>query len=290
MRAVLAKLQLPSLRPQELEEEIANLYAMRSYGREPFLAQGLLVNSQWYDQLRAKPNLYGRVLADRDVTSPDCFYMFIDADKTRLLEVSPFALQQLLGGQANGAAATKLIGSEDLFAQRLGTYSNQPTAPTDSNATTEPRRVIVPRGSVAKSWTPPPELATLHRKATGGDIAAMFELGYALDQYNTECRWPDDNQAAQWYRRAADAGNLSAMCYLGIMYEDGRGVGKDEAEAVRLYRKAADAGDVDGMVYLGVMYKFGWGVGKDEAEAVRWYRRRRRRGRLGRHGPPRQDV
>lgn len=119
MKAVLAKLHQPNLSPKQLDEEMSNLYAMRSYGREPFLAEGLIANSHWYDQLRSRPNLYGRVLQDHEKPRAESFYLFIDADKTRLLEISPFALQQLLAGQKKGTPASHVIGRKDLFATRL---------------------------------------------------------------------------------------------------------------------------------------------------------------------------
>ena len=52
----------------------------------------------------------------------------------------------------------------------------------------------------------------------------------------------DDLVAAAWHSKAADAGNAAAMNRLGFMYQNGKGVAKDEAEAVLWYRKAGDAG------------------------------------------------
>ncbi|HET6251844.1 MAG TPA: peptidylprolyl isomerase [Tepidisphaeraceae bacterium] len=153
MKAVLDKLCLPKLTPRELEEEISNLYDIRRYGREPFLAQGLLANSHWYEQLRTKPNLYGRVLQDSDKPSPECFYIFIDADKTRLLEVSPFALQHLLAGQSHGVPAAKVIGQSDLFAARLP----KSMAPTPESEVV-PGSFIEEQFSNAKQYSAPPKI------------------------------------------------------------------------------------------------------------------------------------
>lgn len=46
-----------------------------------------------------------------------------------------------------------------------------------------------------------------------------------------------------WYRKAADAGDAAGMFNLGIMYEDGRGMPRDDAQALSWFRKAADAGN-----------------------------------------------
>ena len=74
---------------------------------------------------------------------------------------------------------------------------------------------------------------------------------------------------------SADAaqGDADAQYNLGVMYDEGRGVAKDDAEAVRWYRKAADQGMASAQYNLGVMYDEGEGVTENNAEAVRWYRR-----------------
>jgi uncharacterized protein len=51
--------------------------------------------------------------------------------------------------------------------------------------------------------------------------------------------------------RAADAGNAIAMKNLGLCYEKGRGVAKNEAKAAELYTRAGEAGDSTGLAYLG---------------------------------------
>jgi len=76
--------------------------------------------------------------------------------------------------------------------------------------------------------------------------------------------------AVKWYRKAADQGNATGQVNLGLMYEQGRGVARDEAEAVKWYRKAADQGDATGQANLGLMYEQGRGVAKDLAAAQRW--------------------
>ena len=56
------------------------------------------------------------------------------------------------------------------------------------------------------------------------------------------------------------------------MFENGRGVAKDDAEAVRWYRLAAAQGIASGQNNLGLMFEEGRGVVKDAAEAIRLYR------------------
>ena len=83
----------------------------------------------------------------------------------------------------------------------------------------------------------------------------------------------DLSEAVRRFRKAADAGDTTAMFNLGNLYDSGEGVSEDQSEAVRWYRKAAEAGDTDAMVELGYAYAKGEGVAPDVAEAERWYRK-----------------
>ena len=67
-------------------------------------------------------------------------------------------------------------------------------------------------------------------------VAGMYMTGQGGFQKN-------DTQAANWFRKAAEAGDVVRMRNLGLMYENGRGLPKDEAQAVTWFRKAADGGD-----------------------------------------------
>ena len=82
------------------------------------------------------------------------------------------------------------------------------------------------------------------------------------------------DQAVYTQRRArADQGDTKAMTTVGLMFETGRSVAKDEAEAVVWYQRAADLGFADAQVRLGECYERGKGVEKDETRAVLWYRK-----------------
>jgi TPR repeat protein len=110
-----------------------------------------------------------------------------------------------------------------------------------------------------------------YRKAAdAGDSSAMTNIG-GLYENGWACR-QDYAEAMRWYRKAADAGNSSAMNNIGWLYQNGLGVPQDYAEAMRWYRKAADAGNSSAMNNIGRLYQNGWGVPQDYAEAMRWYR------------------
>mgnify|MGYP006343379143 CR=1 FL=1 len=80
-------------------------------------------------------------------------------------------------------------------------------------------------------------------------------------------------EAAKWYRKAAEQGNVAAQYNLGVCYKIGLGVQQDYAEAVKWYRKAAEQGLADAQYNLGYCYEAGQGVSQDYAEAVKWYRK-----------------
>ena len=109
------------------------------------------------------------------------------------------------------------------------------------------------------------------RGAEANDAAAQNSFGFLYD--NGRGVPKDDAEAIKWYRKAAEQGNAAGQCNLGAMYENGRGVVKDDAEAVKWYRLSADQGVAVAQYSLGMMYANGQGVTKDDAEAVRWYRK-----------------
>ena len=106
-------------------------------------------------------------------------------------------------------------------------------------------------------------------KAEKGDAAAQFALGLMYDVGQGVPK--DEAEAVKWIRKAADQEHARAQYNLGVMYADGQGVPKDEAEAVKWYRKAADQGDAKAQSLLGLMYETGLGVPKDKTEAYKWY-------------------
>jgi TPR repeat protein len=80
-------------------------------------------------------------------------------------------------------------------------------------------------------------------------------------------------QAAFWYRKAAEQGDVDAQYNLGSLYYDGRGVPHDYAQAVLWFRKAAERGDSDAQDELGDLYLSGEGVAQNYTQAAMWYRK-----------------
>jgi TPR repeat protein len=112
-------------------------------------------------------------------------------------------------------------------------------------------------------------------KATAGEAAAQVKVGEAYAAGSGGSRDArqlavDYQQAAVWYRKAADQGNLAAEVHLGDLCRDGRGVARDMTQAVAWYRKAAELGDVGAQGKLGILYSVGMGIPRDDVEAYYW--------------------
>lgn len=93
-------------------------------------------------------------------------------------------------------------------------------------------------------------------------------LDDALDAYDRN----DYETALTILNSLADQDNGVAQYYLGLMYDQGKGVSLDYAEAARWFRKAADLNIAKAQYYLGTMYAQGRGVPQDYAESLKWFR------------------
>jgi TPR repeat protein len=128
--------------------------------------------------------------------------------------------------------------------------------------------------SIADSYQyvlrPDEAAAVTRRAAEQGDANAQFKLGVAYQYGRGVPR--DDAKAAEWYRQAAEQGVAEAQFNLGVAYQYGRGVPQDDAEAANWYRQAAEQGNPEAQANLGFMYDRGTGVPQDDAEAANWYR------------------
>jgi TPR repeat protein len=75
--------------------------------------------------------------------------------------------------------------------------------------------------------------------------------------------------AIRLLRPLADQGKAAAQTFIGIMYNNGKGVQRDYAEAMKWYQKAADQGYARPQYDIGLVYENGEGVQRDYAEAMK---------------------
>jgi len=73
-----------------------------------------------------------------------------------------------------------------------------------------------------------------------------------------------DEEAFQWYSKAADQGLAQAQYNLAEKFEHGRGVAQSDEEAVQWYRKAAEQGHLQTQVRLSRLVSAGRGTARVE--------------------------
>jgi len=108
------------------------------------------------------------------------------------------------------------------------------------------------------------------------------------DQADTQCArglWcanhigePKYDEAAVWYRKAADQGHSLAQFNLGVMYANGQGLDRDDVQAAIWFEKAARRGDGGAQFNLGRLWhrasldKRAESAGESRIEAYKWFR------------------
>lgn len=105
--------------------------------------------------------------------------------------------------------------------------------------------------------------------ADNGNAAAQYNLGLMYDYGQGVPR--NDNLALSWYRKAAIQGHAQAQFRVGAMYDTGQGAARNYKAALSWYRKAAKQGNTDAQNNLGVMYSTGQGVRTNLVQAHMWF-------------------
>ncbi|MCP9449628.1 MAG: sel1 repeat family protein [Nitrospira sp.] len=107
------------------------------------------------------------------------------------------------------------------------------------------------------------------------DARSLAEGGSADDQYRLGLRYErfarDYQEAARWYRMAAQQDHPDAMYRLCILSDRGLGLPQDYQEALRWCGLAADSRQANAMLVVGGFFERGRGVPKDVIQAYHWY-------------------
>ena len=102
--------------------------------------------------------------------------------------------------------------------------------------------------------------------AKEGHIDSQFNLGVMYEQGIGVTK--NDKEAVFWYEKAAAQGSSAAQYNLGVLYENGHGTVVDFAKANDLYRKASLQGDALAVGNLGMLYIRGDGVKVNKVAGV----------------------
>ena len=105
-----------------------------------------------------------------------------------------------------------------------------------------------------------------------GDAEAEANLGVML---TTRGKY---QQAASWYKRAADVGLSAAAYNLGTLYYNGQGFQQDYAQALHWFEAAAKRNDAYAEFQLGMMDDLGRGVEANPEQEMYWYTKAARQG------------
>ncbi len=105
--------------------------------------------------------------------------------------------------------------------------------------------------------------------AEQGLASAQFKLGLLYD--NGLGVPKDDVQARKWYEKAATQGHAEAQVNLGAMLVYARGGPQDYKMAIYWFRLSANQGNDLAQRKLGLMYERGDGVQQDFVRAYMWY-------------------
>ena len=122
-------------------------------------------------------------------------------------------------------------------------------------------------------------LDDLRIRAEAGDRSATRQLAeaYYLGREGAEQNF---SEAARWYTKLAQQGDVRAQTTLGLIYIRGYGVKKDATAAHRWWSLAAAANDPGAQYNLGTLYRTGEGVQQDFGQAARWFRLAAQRGHV----------
>lgn len=110
-----------------------------------------------------------------------------------------------------------------------------------------------------------------------GRIALVWILGFSVAGCGSTSdplaafNKGDYSTALKLLQPRAEAGDRIAQNYMGILYQLGLGVERDDVKAVQWYVKAAENGDADAQRILGAMYYNGNGVPQNINCAYAWY-------------------
>lgn len=114
-------------------------------------------------------------------------------------------------------------------------------------------------------------LDKIRELADKGDKEAQFRLGLRYEKGSAVTK--NEAEAVKWYTKASDQGNLDARHNLAMKYRNGEGVKKDLKKASELGKSAAELGHPYAQNRLGVDYIEGVGVIKNSDEALKWFKK-----------------
>ena len=177
--------------------------------------------------------------------------------------VSKLPSQALDTSVVGSVGGDKALGTAPIMPQAM---PSAPVAPA-SPATPDSPAADIPSLFKSAPFTGPERLK---QAATGGNLAAIYEIGARLAEGRGTAR--DLKAAAGWLDYAAAQGYAPAQYRLGSFSREGLGVPKDAKKAFGWFQRAAEQGHILAMHNLAVLYAEGVNGSPDYASAASWFR------------------
>jgi TPR repeat protein len=109
------------------------------------------------------------------------------------------------------------------------------------------------------------DMKQIQERAEAGDVRSQVELGKLRSEQN---RFED---AASWFRMAAEQNDIEAQMLYGKVLSEGVGVDQDQEAAAYWLRQSAESGCKEAQVLLAQSFESGTGVPVNHSLAAQWY-------------------
>ncbi|MCK0208097.1 sel1 repeat family protein [Starkeya koreensis] len=174
-----------------------------------------------------------------------------------------------------GAKTPATVADPAYAAYQIGHYKTAlDLAIERANAKDDPVSMVLAAELLSQGYGVRQDAAAAHKwyeaAAAKGNGDALFTLGSVLmDGQAVTSR----DQAVDYFRRSAEAGNMRAAYNLGLIYLQGEVAPKEPAIAAEWFQRAADRDQPDALYALATLYRDGNGVARDPIESARLLQR-----------------
>lgn len=147
-------------------------------------------------------------------------------------------------------------------------------------ATPAPAQSVEDGRAAAQQGDPAAAIAIWTPLAEAGDAQAQYWL--AETHWGGWWGVPEDlGQVAFWHMRAAEQGHAPSFVKLGHLHGLGHHFAQNDSVAAEWFARAAAAGNADGQYHLAVSYLYGRGVPRDPERAYGLWRQAAAQGHEG---------
>ena len=167
------------------------------------------------------------------------------------------------------STSSKASSSQGTSSSKTASTTSSAAKPSTTASTTQTTRQEAPKQTAAK----PAATTTATSKPAAPKSAADMTAGEALSAGQGYLRNGDFNNAAKYFKSAADRGSAEAQYEIALLYKSGAGVAQSTANAFSYMKAAAEAGFTKAYRELGEMYHGGRGTAKDRSQAEYWYKK-----------------